>query len=126
MGMICIGVGTCTLGRRQTDKDGRVISETPARWEPNTAGECVAVWPVNPDTMQQTGAAEIFGDYDAAGYLAKALELLHQNRRINIPNLEFMIRRAAMDQMDICDYCQNPYMCRDCIVKEWKENPGGE
>lgn len=36
-----------------------------------------------------------------------------------------MIRRAALDGLDLCDYCEDCYMCRDCIVKEWKEDPGG-
>ena len=38
---------------------------------------------------------------------------------------EAMIRRAALDGLDLCDYCEDRYMCRDCIVKEWKEDPGG-
>lgn len=33
MGIISIGVGTCTMGRRQLDKDGNVVKETPAKWE---------------------------------------------------------------------------------------------
>ena len=37
MGIISIGVGTCTLGRRQVDRDGNVASETPARWEADPA-----------------------------------------------------------------------------------------
>ena len=43
MGIISIGVGTCTLGRRQVDRDGNVVSETPARWEADPAG---AAWPL--------------------------------------------------------------------------------
>ena len=33
MGLISIGVGTCTLGRKQVDRDGNVVSETPAKFE---------------------------------------------------------------------------------------------
>ena len=126
MGIISIGVGTCTLGRRQVDRDGNVVSETPARWEADPAGGSVAIVPLNPDTMEPDGAAEIYGDWQASSYLARAVELIHPNRQINVPDLEAMIRRANMDGPDLCEYCPDPYMCRDCIVKEWKEDPGGE
>ena len=46
-------------------------------------------------------------------------------RKTHLPDLEAMIRRAALDGLDLCDYCEDCYMCRDCIVKEWKEDPGG-
>ena len=86
----------------------------------------MALWPLNPETLKVDGAAEIFGDYDAAHYLARAVELIHPNRKINVPDLAAMVRGAAEDGLDLCEYCQAPYMCRDCIVKEWKEDPGGE
>ena len=103
-----------------------MVKETPAKWEDDQDGSCVALWPLNPETLKVDGAAEIFGDYDAAHYLARAVELIHPNRQINVPDLEAMIRRAALDGLDLCDYCEDCYMCRDCIVKEWKEDPGGE
>ena len=123
MGIISIGVGTCTLGRRQLDKDGNVVKETPAKWEADPEGSSVV--PLNPETMEQDGPVEVFGDWQAGQYLAKVVELIHPNRQINVPDLEAMIRRAAMDGLDLCDYCEDCYMCRDCIVKEWKEDPGG-
>ncbi len=126
MGIISIGVGTCTLGRRQVDRDGNVVSETPARWEADPAGGSVAIVPLNPDTMEPDGAAEIYGDWQATSYLARVVELIHPNRQINVPDLEAMIRRANMDGLDLCEYCPDPYMCQDCIVKGWKEDPGGE
>ena len=126
MGIISIGVGTCTLGRRQADRDGNVVSETPAHWEADPDGSCVAIIPLNPETMERDGQVELYGDYDAANYLARVVELIHPNRRINVPDLAAMIRAADKDGFGICEYCQHPYMCRDCIVKEWKEDPGGE
>ena len=126
MGIISIGVGTCTLGRRQVDRDGNVASETPARWEADPAGGSVAIVSLNPETMEQDGPVEVFGDWQAGQYLAKVLEMLQPTRKTNLPDLEAMIRRAAMDGLDLCDYCEDCYMCRDCIVKEWKEDPGGE
>ena len=126
MGIISIGVGTCTMGCRQTDKDGNVVSETPAKWEVDPAGGSVAIVPLNPDTMEPDGAAEIYGDWQASSYLARVVELIHPNRQINVPDLAAMIRAAAEDRLDLCEYCQDPYMCRDCIVKEWKEGPDRE
>ncbi len=120
MGTIAIHRGNMTLGRIRKDKDGGVIEKIPPKWEDHPEGACVALVPVNPETMEQEGTAEIFGDYDAAHYLARILELIHPNRQINVPNLEAMIRRATMDGLDLCDYCEDCYMCRDCIVKEWK------
>ena len=125
MGIISIGVGTCTLGRRQLDKDGNVVKETPASWEADPEGGSVAIVPLNPETMEQDGPVEIVGDWQAGDYLARVVELIHPNRQINVPDLEAMIRRAALDGLDLCDYCEDCYMCRDCIVKEWKEDPGG-
>ena len=125
MGIISIGVGTCTLGRRQLDKDGNVVKETPAKWEADQEGSSVATVPLNPETMEQDGPVEVFGDWQAGQYLARVVELIHPNRQINVPDLEAMIRRAALDGLDLCDYCEDCYMCRDCIVKEWKEDPGG-
>jgi len=126
VGIISIGVGTCTLGRRQVDRDGNVASETPARWEADPAGGSVAIVSLNPETMEQDGPVEVFGDWQAGQYLARVVELIHPNRQINVPDLEAMIRAAAKDGLDICEYCPDQYMCRDCIVKEWKEDPGGE
>lgn len=86
----------------------------------------MAIVPLNQDTMEPNGPAEVFGDWQAAQYLAEVVELIHPNRQINVPDLEAMIRRAAKDGLDLCEYCDGPYMCQECIVKEWREDPGGE
>lgn len=125
MAVIGMGIGDATMGRRQTDAAGNVISEMPAKWTENPAGGCVAIWPVNPETMRPDGAAEIFGDWDAAHYLARVLELLHPNRQINVPDLAAMVRAAYLQGVDICHYCQD-CNCRDCIVNEWKVDAGGQ
>lgn len=125
MGVIGIGVGDATLGGRTIGADGQVIRETPARWTENPAGGCVCIWPMNPETMKPDGAAEIFGDWQAAEYLARVVQLIHPNRKINVPDLEAMIRRATKDGFNICDYCPD-CNCRDCIVNEWKGDPENE
>ena len=125
MGLIGIGVGTTHLARRQVDADGNIKSETSAKWEPDPEGGSVAVWPLNPETMEPDSPAEIFGDWDAAGYLAKVVELIRPNRQINIPDLEALIRAAHKDGFDLCDYCPD-CNCRDCIVNEWKGDPDDE
>ena len=102
MGIISIGVGTCTLGRRQLDKDGNVVKETPASWEADPEGSSVAIVPLNPDTMEPDGPVEVFGDWQAGHYLPRVLELIHPNRKINVPDLAAMVRGAAEDGLDLC------------------------
>lgn len=111
MGVIGIGVGTATLGRICRDKDGNITEQSTARWDA--------------EKMEPSGPAEVYGDWDAAAYLCRVVELIHPNRQINIPNLEAMIRAAAKDGVDICTYCPD-YNCRGCIVNEWKEDPDDE
>ena len=125
MGLIGIGVGTAHMGSMKTGPHGEVLSVTTARWETEPAGGCVAIWPLNPETMEQDGPAEVFGDWQAAEYLARALEMIRHSRQINVPNLEAMIRQATKDGFNICDYCPD-FNCRDCIVNEWKGDPENE
>lgn len=47
------------------------------------------------------------------------------NHDPNVPDLEAMIRVAAKDGFDICDYCPD-FRCNECIVNRWKGEPGGE
>ncbi|MEG1594226.1 MAG: hypothetical protein RR350_07410, partial [Oscillibacter sp.] len=72
------------MGHRQIDTAGNIISETPAQWTENPTGGCVCLWPMDPETRNSNGPAEIFGDWDAASYLARVLEMIHPNRKINI------------------------------------------
>lgn len=126
MAMIFMGLGTAHMGVIKKDAMGEVISETPAHWEPTPAGGCVILGQLDPETMEpQEDSTEFFGDWDAAHYLARALELLHPNRQINTPDLAAMIRTAYKDGMDICEYCQE-CNCQDCIVNEWKCSVSGE
>ena len=125
MGMIVISVGATQLGSMRTAPNGDVVSVTPAVWKPDSKGGSVAIWPLNPETMEQDGPAEVFGDWQAAEYLARVLELLHPNRQINVPDLPAMVRAACKDVMDICHYCHD-CNCRDCIVNEWKGDAGGQ
>ena len=92
MGVIGIGVGTATMGRICRDKDGTITEQSTARWDADPAGGSVAIWPMDPEKMEPSGPAEVYGDWDAAAYLRRVVELIHPNRRINIPDLEAMIR----------------------------------
>ncbi len=125
MAIIGIGTGTCTLGRRNTDKDGKVISETPAKWEPSPDGGSVAIWPIDPETMTVNGVTEIYGDWDAAHYLPRVLEMIQPSRKANISDFRAIIEAAAKDGFDVCEYCTYP-CCRDCIVEEWRHDGNDE
>ncbi len=122
MSMIFLGVGRAYMGINRTDKDGNVISSEPPRWENDPKGGCIAIGKLNPETMEQDGPAEVFGDWDAAGYLARVLELLKPNRQINIPDIKAVVQTAtkAGDVDFFCEHC-NGCNCRDCIINEWKE-----
>ena len=117
-----IGRGNCYLGRTARDKDGNVLEEVPAHFDFDSDGGSVAMGVLDPETMQPSGAVVLYGDYDAAGYLAKVLELLRPSRQVNIPDLEAIVKAAYAEGNDlICDYCQK-LNCQDCIVREWKDD----
>lgn len=121
--MIFLVTGTATMGETRRDKDGNVVSVKPAQFTINDAGSCVAIGELDPETMKPLEPVTgIYGDWDAAGYLAKALELLKPSRTINIPDLQSMILAAIKDGTDFCSYCERQgYYCRDCIIREWEE-----
>lgn len=126
MGAIFIGRGDCHLGMTKTDADGNVVEQTGAKWEPNAEGGCVAICEMDTDKMEPAGAAEVFGDWDAAHFLARVLEKLGPGRPVNVPDFRGILKRAMCDGADedfFCEYCRKyGYDCRDCIVTEWKDD----
>lgn len=124
MSMIFLCTGNCQLGRTTIDKHGNIIKEIPPLFEYTPDGPCVAIGTVEletdyvPDIFTIT---DIFGDYDAAGYLTRAMEHLKPSRPLNIPDFAAIIQAAIQDGVDICDYCQG-LNCLECAVSEWKEN----
>lgn len=125
MSLLMIGRGDCHLGRTKTDVNGNVVEQSSAKWEPNDEGGCVAVCSVDPDKLEPTEAAEVFGDWDAAHYLKRVLEKLGPGRPANVPDFKAILERAMCDGVNedfFCEYCQRyGYDCRDCIVTEWME-----
>ena len=126
MSAIFIGRGDCHLGTTRTDKDGKAVEQTGAKWEPNPEGGCVAICDIDPEKMEPTGAAEVYGDWDAAHFLARVLEKLGPGRPANVPDFRAILQKGAADGQGedfFCDYCERyGYSCRDCIVTEWKED----
>ena len=120
MSMVMLVTGKATMGRIQMDKDGNVVQEIPAKFEEQDGGPCVAVIEEDSETGEKN-ASGIFGDWDAAGYLKMALEMLKPERELNIPGFREITMEAMRDGVDLCDYCGKPN-CMDCVVKEWKEN----
>ena len=121
MSAIFLATGNATLGRTERDKDGNVVKEIPANFEFADDGGCVAIGPLDPDTNMPQSVSGLFGDWDAAGYMAKVLELLKPSRPVNIPDFASIIQAAIKDGVDVCDYCQGLNCC-DCAVREWKED----
>lgn len=122
MSMIFLATGNCTLGIARTDKDGNITESEPAKFEFADDGSCVAIGYLNPETREpQEELDGLFGNWDACGYLARALELLKPSRPVNIPDLASITKVAMNNGVDLCDYCQS-FNCPECVVAEWKED----
>ena len=121
MSLIFLAKGHAHMGITEMDKDGNVIKSTPAHFEYADDGPCVAVGELDPETMEVKGNADLYGDWDAAGYLAETMKRLKPGRQVNIPDFEIIVRRIKKyERIDICEHC--PLLnCRDCIVKAWEE-----
>lgn len=130
MSIICIAKGTATIGRTTWGADGKIISQTPARWEHDPDGGCVALWTMNPETEEQEAPARIYGDWQASEYLGDVLAELKPRRKVNLPDFQAIVRAAMADGMDICVYCQsfgcNECIVNECIVNEWKSERSDE
>lgn len=87
MSIICIAKGTATIGMTTRGADGKIISQTPARWEHDPDGGCVALWTMNPETEEQEAPARIYGDWQASEYLGDILAELKPRRKVNLPGL---------------------------------------
>lgn len=120
MSMIFLATGHTHLGVSKRDKDGNITEIVPAHFEFANDGPCVAVGELDPETMAPKDGPSIYGDWDAAGYLKEALDMLKPRRPVNIPDFKTIILAIEKDGTDVCDYCRS-CNCRDCIVKEWKE-----
>ena len=70
MSIICIAKGTATIGMTTRGADGKIISQTPARWEHDPDGGCVALWTMNPETEEQEAPARIYGDWHGSPRIA--------------------------------------------------------
>lgn len=120
MSFIFLGTGHAHLGMTERDKDGNVTKSTTAHFEFEDNGPCVAVGELDPVTMVVKDGTEVYGDWDAAGYLAAAMKKLNPGRPVNIPDFKAIVQAAYKDGTDFCDHCQS-INCLDCIVKEWKD-----
>lgn len=125
MSALFIGRGDCHLGRIRKDAEGNVVEQTGTKWEPNAEGGCIVICDMDQEKMETTGAAEVFGDWDAAHFLARVLEKLGTGRPANIPDLQAILKMAmdnGQGENYFCDFCERyGYSCRDCIVAEWME-----
>ena len=108
MSIICIAKGTATIGMTTRGADGKIISQTPARWEHDPDGGCVALWTMNPETEEQEAPARIYGDWQASEYLGDVLAELKPRRKVNLPDFPAIVRAAMADGMDICVYGASP------------------
>lgn len=125
MNAIFLAKGTAMMGMTTRDAHGNVTHTSP-QFKTGEHGGCIAIGELDIETGKIMEPIEsIFGDYDAAGYLSKVLELLKPDRPINIPDIKGIVLALERDNVDFCDYCEdNGYMCRDCIVSQWRDEDG--
>lgn len=131
MSALFIATATVKMGQTTTDKDGNVIKSTPPSCEFDPAGGSVIVGKlkITDDTMEPDGPVDVFGDWDAAGYLAHVLAELKPTRKVNIPDFREIVKGMVGDQFDkdcpFGEHC-NAVLCRDCIVTQWIEEEADE
>ena len=131
MSALFIATATVRLGQTTTDKDGNVIKHTKPSCEFVPAGGSVIVGKlkITDDSMEPDGPVDVFGDWDAAAYLRRALEIIEPKRRHNIPDFEGIIKDMVAQSFDkdcpFIERCKTMY-CRDCIVNEWTKEAAGE
>lgn len=125
MNAIFLAKGTAMMGMTTRDAHGNV-THTPPQFKTDEHGGCIAIGELDMDTGKIMEPIEsIYGDYDAAGYLAKILELLKPDRPINIPDIKGIVLALGRDNVDFCDYCEDAgYKCRDCIISQWRDEDG--
>lgn len=125
MNAIFLAKGTAMMGMTTRDAQGNVI-HTPPHFKTGEHGGCIAIGELDMETgMIMEPIESIYGDYDAAGYLAKILELLKPDRPINIPDIKGIVLALGRDNVDFCDYCEDSgYKCRDCIIPQWRDEDG--
>ena len=99
MSIICIAKGTATMGHTTIGHGGEVTSQTPARWEHDPDGGCVALWTMNPETKEQEAPARIYGDWQASEYLGDVLAARQARGQIRDLRLQvdFTLQEAFTD-----------------------------
>ena len=123
MSALFIATATVKMGQTTTDKDGNVVKHTKpsCEFDPDGGSVIVGKLKITDDTMEPDGPVDVFGDWDAAGYLRQALEIIKPKRRHNVPDFEGIIKGMVAKSFDkdcpFIDHCKTMY-CRDCIVNE--------
>ncbi len=131
MSALFIATATVRLGQTTTDKDGNAIKHTQPSCEFDPAGGSVIVGKlkITDDSMEPDGPVDVFGDWDAAGYLAHVLAELKLTRKVNIPDLRGIVRGMVGGRFDkdcpFREHCDS-VVCRDCIVNQWIEEEAEE
>ena len=68
MSAIFIARGDCHLGTVRRDADGNAVEHCPAKIETSYEGGCIAICDMDPEKMELVGAAEVYGDWQAATF----------------------------------------------------------
>lgn len=123
MSIICIAKGTATIGLTTRGADGQIISQTPARWEHDPDGGCVALWTMNPETEEQEAPARIYGDWQASEYLGDILAELKPRRKVNLPDKVTPAREWVDNIVAFCEENEIPVFFKDNLRKYFPDLP---
>ena len=126
MSALFMAHGTVHLGVIRRLEGGK--EETvPPKFEEDDKGGCIIVGKAKFEDqgdsfkMVQDGPADVFGDFDAWGYIHRIVELLQPVRAINMPDFEELVKHQARHGGDICGGCTGGRSCSDCLVQQWKD-----
>lgn len=124
MGALFMATGTFKFGHTTRDKDGNVVESNAPSFTPDPDGGSVIIGKIKftDDAMEQDGPAELYGDWDAAGYLAYAMKIMQPTRKTNIPDIKAIVLSMVKDEFSsdcpFMDHCQS-VNCFDCIITQW-------
>lgn len=125
MSLVCIGLGTATLGRTTKNAEGKVISSTPAQWTEDQKGGCVMVGKMNPETMEiDPDSISLHSRMDSVSYLEAVRDLLlPENVKpfTDMPDLREIVQKATSDGVNFCDYCSGGPVCVNCAIRAWAD-----
>lgn len=114
---ILIQRGDYKLGRKTVGRNGEILTQSEEKWIPSADGKNLAIVPINAETFEPYGDAELFASWDTVHAAQKSISLL--GLAVNMPNLSGIWKAAQDDGIDLCSYCpEKGDSCGICSIFE--------